>query len=357
VRLIDNHHIEMWARSRAAQSQFPYWIRALICAVVKPDRLRMPWGDAVWMPGPDGVLVSTDDSDFVPCGTSVWEAGTDRDFRAKATRDYNKRRPDKLDDGDKPKQHVDCSGRTFVFVTPWPWPDKEAWEADRKAEGIWKDVVVIDGEVLKNWLRAARAVALQFAAEIGLVPEAGLTTPDQAWDEWSNLTDKPASEEFVTAGRGDQEIELVGRLAGQPCIFTVRSNSPREAWGFTLATIRRIGPEADRASLLARTLVADDEEIAGRLCYYTNLIIVLRRTCGAVSGVLASKGNHVIVPEGNDSFTERNVIALARPTHREVVAALVNMRVGDDEAERQARACGLSVTVFQRLNGAITESW
>jgi hypothetical protein len=235
---------------------------------------------------------------------------------------------------------------TFVFVTPWLWPNKDAWEADRKREGIWKDVVVIDGEVLKNRLEAAPAVCLQFAAEIGLVPEARLTTPDQAWDDWSNLTDKPTSEEFVTAGRRDQEKELVGRLAGQPCIFAVRSSSPREAWGFALAAIRRVEPEEDRASLLARTVVVDDEGIAGRLRNYSNLIIVLRRTHGAVSGVLVSKGNHVIVPEGNDSYTERNIIVLARPMRREVVAALVNMQVGDDEAERQARACGLSVTVF-----------
>jgi hypothetical protein len=349
MRLIDNHHIEMWVASKVAEIRFPYWIRALICAVIKPDQLRMPWGDAVWMPGPDGVLDSTDDSEFVPRGVSVWEASTKSDFRAKAKEDYDKRSTTKPDEGGKSKLRVDRLKATFVFVTPWLWPNKDNWEADREKEGIWEHVVVIDGEVLKNWLEAAPAVALQFAAEIGLVPEAGLTTPDQAWDEWSNLTDKPTSEEFVTAGREVQEKELAGRLAGQPCIFTVRSSSPREGWGFALAAIRRIGPEADRASLLARTLVADDEEIAGRLCNHTNLVIVLRRTHGAVSGVLASKGNHVIVPEGNDSYTERNVIVLARPTHREVVTALVNMQVADDEAERRARACGLSVTVFQRL--------
>jgi len=41
--------------------------------------------------------------------------------------------------------------------------------------------------------------------------------------------------------------------------------------GFALATIRRIDSETERASLLARTVIVSNEEIAGRLRNRSNL--------------------------------------------------------------------------------------
>jgi hypothetical protein len=350
MRLIETTHLKTWAGSKLAESRFPYIVKALISAVIQPEKLRMPFGDAVWVPGADGVVVNGEENRFVPIGLSVWELGTGARVKSKADGDYKKRSRDKAKDGKERKavQKLDRPQTTFVFVTPRVWKYKDDWVTERKAENIWKDVVVIDGVDLQDWLEAAPAVNLQFAAELGIVPEAGLQTPEQAWEEWSHLTDPPTSEELAVVGREDQEKEILGRLIAPPSTFTIRGDSPREAWGFTLAALRRIGSEEKRLSLYARTIIADNEKVASRLRNLNNLLIVLRQTHGPVSGFLSSRGCHVVVPEGNDAYSERNVIILARPTHRLFTEALAKMGLREDEAERAARACGLSVTILQR---------
>jgi hypothetical protein len=91
MRLIDTHEIESWGGSRSAQGDLPRLVKDLISAVIEPEKLRFPSGDAIWVPGADGVLVTTEKHRFVPYGQSVWEVGTNSDFKAKANSDYRKR--------------------------------------------------------------------------------------------------------------------------------------------------------------------------------------------------------------------------------------------------------------------------
>lgn len=349
MRLIETTHLKTWAGSKSAESRFPHLVKALICAVIEPDKLRMPSGDAVWVPGFDGVVTSIEKNRFVPTGLSVWELGTNADFRSKANEDYEKRSKDKEPrEKEKPKQKVDRPQTTFVFVTPLVWKDKQDWVDQKKAKGIWQDVTVVDGVDLQDWIEAAPAVNLQFGADLGLVPEEGLQTPEQAWGDWSHRSLPPASEELVVAGRQEQEKEFIERLSAPPSTFTVRGDSLREACGFALASIRRIADEYQRANFFARTIIVDNENTAARLAHLKNLIIILKQPLGQVSGFLSSKNCHVIVPEGNDARSMGNVIVLPRSTHREFSEALLRMRLSEEEADRTARACGRSVTILQR---------
>jgi hypothetical protein len=342
MQLIETSHLESWAGSITARSRLPYLIRELIYAVIKPDKLRIPIGDAVWLPGYDGVVANSEQNRFVPTGFSVWELGTSDRIKSKADEDYAKRSQD--NDRNPGFNHKEV---TFVFVTPRVWRDKEEWIAERKAEDIWRDVMVIDGVDLQNWLEVAPAVNLQFAAELGRAPAEGLQIPEQAWQEWSMRTDPPCSEEIVIAGRQDQERELIGYLLNPPSVFTVRGHSPSEAWGFVLAVLRGVDEER-RLGLHARTIVADNEDVAGRLSHLSNLIIVLKQTKSQVSGSLSTGGCHVIIPEGNDARSERNVVELQRPPHRSFVEGLTRMGLEEEAAERTARECGLSITILQR---------
>ena len=62
----------------------------------------------------------------------------------------------------------------------------------------------------------------------------------------------------------------------------------------------------------------------------------------------------MIVPEGNDAHAERNVIVLGRPIYSQFAEALKNMGFNEQEAERESRACGLSVTILQRRKAHAT---
>ena len=350
MKLIENHNLASWAGSSLAKSRFPHWVRALISAVIQPDKLRMPSGDAVWLPGYDGYVVNSQQNLFVPVGNSAWELSTETGVWDKASTDYDKRSFDKVGTSEAHKvlAAAERAQATFVFVTPFAWKGRDAWLKEKNDDKIWRAVVVIDGEDLKRWIEAADAVSLQFAAEIGIAPENGLQTPDQAWEEWSHRTIKPASESLIVAGRAQQEREFISRLADGPSTFTVRGHSPSEAWAFALAAIRRVESESDRQSLYSRTIVVANEDVAHRLTNFQNLIIILKEARGQVSGNLSSRGSHVVVPDGNDNHSVGRVIDLSRPTHRQFTESLAQMGLKEEEAEKMSRACGLSVTILQR---------
>jgi hypothetical protein len=306
----------------------------------------MPSGDAVWLPGPDGMVECSEQNRFVPIGKSMWELGTgvEAGITEKANSDYNKRSYD----DDEPSVNIDRSQIAFVFATPLVWNGKDAWTDKRRKEAIWKDVVVIDGADLQDWLEAASAVSIQFAPELGVATQQGLQSLDQAWEEWKYLTNPPTSEELVLTGRDQQQQDLMSYLSAPPNTFMVRGDSPKEAWGFVLATMR-VQAEQDRSSLQARTIVCENEEVAGGLTHLNNHIIVLRTTQTQISGVLSKRGCHVIVPEGNAALSEHDVVELVKPSHRGFTEALERMGLPTETAERRARECGLSVTILQRL--------
>ena len=51
MHLIETTHLKTWASSTPAKGRFPHLVKDLICAVIQPDKLRFPSGDAVWVPG------------------------------------------------------------------------------------------------------------------------------------------------------------------------------------------------------------------------------------------------------------------------------------------------------------------
>ena len=349
MRLIKTSNLKSWANSISAKSRLPYYVKNLICAVIQPEKIRFPSDDAVWFPGYDGELLNNTKHKFVPEGYSVWEVGTKSPPAPKASKDYNKRNSTQRN-----KAEI-----TFVFVTPITWKNKikrvqkdkakkasipkvtrassakDDWIAERMHDG-WKNVIVLDGVDLQAWLEEAPAVAQELAAEMSLAPDEGYQTLNVAWEEWSHRTKIPVSEELVVVGREKQEEDLVRCLTAPSDTFIVRAESPREAFGFSLACLRQLNSKESNLSLEARVIVADDDNVARGFSHFDNLIIILKQTNSQVSSVLSSNGRHVIIPEGNDRHSERNVIELARPSHGQFVEALLRMGMANDEG----RACG-----------------
>lgn len=352
MRMIHSGVLNAWAESKCAESRLPLLVTKLIAAVVKPDKTRIPSGDAVWLSGVDGYVECSEGHRFVPSGCSVWEMSTSKDTKSKADADFRKR----SDSSEWNHFGIDRSQLTFVFVTPRTWQGREKWVQERKSEKIWKDVRALDGVDLTDWLECAPALNLQFAAELGLVPPHGLQTPENAWQNWAALSNPPTSEELVVAGREKQEAELIRRLLDQPDGFAVQAVSPSEAFGFILAALRRVEPEELRQALMSRTLIADGARCIENLGNIENQIVVLRHGRDRISGRLLDRGCHIIVPEGNEIRSSRNVIVLDRPPRGQFISALKRMNMSDSDAEKAARESGLNVTVFQRQRHCINLS-
>ncbi len=119
----------------------------------------MPAGDGVWRGGWDGYVEHVDGNAHLPHGALCWEMGNVRRVRLKAQQDYTKRtaRP-----GEVVPAHT-----TFVFATMRHWPNKREWAAARRAEGLWRDVRVLDSDDLWAWLESNPDIHAWMSEQMG----------------------------------------------------------------------------------------------------------------------------------------------------------------------------------------------
>ncbi len=196
MKWITANDLESWANTKAAEGALPYLVSSLIRASApNVTSFRFPAGDSSQIPGYDGRLESEAFPPYVPDGKSVWEFGTGEKYAAKADQDYEKRT-------NEPGAAIPAE-TTFVFVTPraWAHPDIDEWIKEKKGQAIWKDVRVIDGVALEDWLDQKQAVAARFARELGLKPATGAMSTDEFWGEYSSRFKPPLTETVILAGR------------------------------------------------------------------------------------------------------------------------------------------------------------
>src|SRR4051812_45747337 len=130
ITLADGTDLASWANRLDAQAQLPQLLRRLVLATVgRPLGVSFRAGEGVQLGGWDGVVSVEEGNAFVPAGVSGWEMGTNRDVKAKADGDYEKRTAD--------PGELDASRSAFMFVTPRRWSNKESWVAARASEGVW----------------------------------------------------------------------------------------------------------------------------------------------------------------------------------------------------------------------------
>lgn len=270
-----------WGGTRDGQAKLPELASRLILAVYGPAAaLRFPSDDSIQHAGWDGVCDTPRDSTHIPAGKSVWEIGAQRArIGAKAQEDYAKRTANPLG--------VNPSETCFIFFTPQSWPQKEVWAAERRADGIWRDVRVIDGDTLVNWLELYPGVAEWLAVRIKRRPE-GLRNLGEVWSEWSLATIPHLSPELIIADRDDQAISVLRWLYNSGSVLCVQAEAADEAIAFLHAAIGLL-PINNRIYWESRILAAQSDDVARQLIGLgPKLIVVLN---GGDPGVAAALVN------------------------------------------------------------------
>jgi len=279
---------------------------------------------------------------YVPEGDSVWEMGTPADYLGKANEDYRKR--------SKNPGAVDPATTTFVFVTPRRWrgdPTIEGWTNEKLAERVWKDVRVIDGAVLEDWLEQCPAVAARVAREmLPVMPATGVQSTDEFWDDYAFRFNPALTEKVLLASRQDQAAQLVNQLAANSGAYMWQADSIEEVVAFAVATIRSAEPDV-RRFLEDRTLIVDTEEAAGQLAQKSGMVFLPRGSARNHEGRLAQR-NPVVVSIGRDSPNRAGVGVLERPTTSAFAEALKTMGLAPERADQLARHSGRSVTILAR---------
>lgn len=338
--------LNAWATRRESQADFPDVVRGLVRLTARSIRLfAFRSGEGVQIEGWDGRLIADGHSPFVPDGESVWEIGTSADVADKAQRDYQKRTASPLG--------IDPGSTTFVFVTPRRWPAKEAWVADRKAEKIWRNVVVLDADDLEQWLQDVPSVHLRLSRMIGTMPVSAVDLPNW-WDNWSNATMPRLTEKFVLAGRKEQSILIEQALSEPGVVVGVRAESRDEAIAVVTATMMTI--DKDKAEdYLARSIVVDDMSAWRTLVTSpTRLILFPRFDVGDAVGAAVRAGHTVVVPLSSGDVDTRRTIALPPVARSEAAAVLKAERsqpktyATDIEDDRLAALARRSMSAMRR---------
>ncbi len=245
TKLVTPSELEDFAGRRDSEPVIP----ELVCLLVNlsvPDLAvcRIPYGDSIGLPGFDGI-VQTDSGfrQFVPKQISYWEIGRNEDAQAKATEEYRKRTDATL--------IAERAKTSFVFVTPrskdWDQPSQSKWIQRRQADG-WKEVKVLDGVQLCDWVREFPVVGKWLLQRIGLVKAmTGFQTPAEHWKHLTQLSDPPLPPKIFLVGRESacQQLERVFRGEAQQLILSIESEHDSE--DFVAAYLQSLDDEGRRA--------------------------------------------------------------------------------------------------------------
>lgn len=345
LRWVTATDLAQWGERRDGQAGLPELVSRLIYAAYgRAARLRFPSDESITYPGWDGVCEVEVGTTWIPGGTSVWEIGAQRaKVASKAEEDYVKRSKDPLG--------LDQMQTTFVFITPQRWSGKDEWAAEKRAEGIWRDVRVLDADELVHWLEAYPGVATWLALRIGRRPE-GLREIGELWNEWALATKPPLNTDLIVTDRDEQAVAVLRWLRGQPAVISVQAEAADEAMAFLYAALQPL-PDPDRLFFESRCLVASSDEIARRLLGLgPKLIIVLTGGDPGLAESLVAKGHHVYAAYGSDIGSPTDVLRLARPWRYNLERSLEDLRLKEEEAHKLATTCGRSLTILRRLMAA-----
>lgn len=210
--------------SRDAQAYFPELIRRLLAETAGAGQISIRTSDGVALAGDDGVAVFERQTKLLPSGRLRFEFGTNQDSKRKATKDYNAR------------QETACPEEAFVFATPRRWQGKSRWASARHAEGLFKDVIVLDADDLELWLQLAPSTHLWISERLGLRPRDAVSL-ETWWGRFSASTEPVLPIELFTAGRDAQAQRLRSLLDSEPRIISIETEWCEDALGFVAASL------------------------------------------------------------------------------------------------------------------------
>lgn len=341
MKWIDAYDIEkIWAGRRDCQENLPLLTRKLIRATSNSiQSIKFPSGESVLIGGWDGVLEVTEETDFLPSGISLWEFGANKDPKSKADSDFKKRTEE--------PQGYDPSESTFIFVTPRLWKNGEKWAKEKKAEGKWKDVRVINSELLEEWIDLAPTVGSWLAKHIGRFPDKGIQPTDDFWDEWATGEKFKLSPEILLGGRQGEERKVL-ELNNKSSVTAVQGLSREESLAFIISCFKN-NPDKEE-DFFSRSIIVENAEAFRELTVQNNpLIIIPRFEDNGVFNRAMLRGHTVIVPLGADSSSNwSHKISLPQIERESFVSSLMNIGMTKEFAEKYSKETIRNITILRR---------
>jgi hypothetical protein len=268
----------------------------------------------------------------VPEGVSGWEISAESGVAGKLGRDLRERTRDPLG--------LEPARTTFVFVTPRRVGNPSLLLAKLPERDRWREVRVVDANILVQWLEQRPAVALWLGRLLGKAPE-GAESLEERHERWLAATSRPLGRGLLLAGREAEAAALLDLLGGPPTAVTVRADSTDEMLAFVHAALEGAGALATRAAVVRgfeawRTLQGSREP----------LVLLADAEDRSLVGPSVERGHHVVVPHASTSG--RATITLPRLSYHRFAEALRGDGLSPEEADHLSLRSGQSLTVLHR---------
>lgn len=357
TKLVTPSELEDFADRRDSEPILPELVALLVDRSVPDLTLcRIAYGDSIGLPGFDG-MVQTEAGfrQFVPKQTSYWEIGRGASAQKKATEDYKKRTDKTLP--------AERSNVTFVFVTPrskdWDQPSQAAWIQKRRRDG-WKEVKVIDGVQLCEWLREFPGMGKWLLQRIGLVKAlTGFQTPAEHWSHLAQMVSKddpPLPPKIFLAGRENacQQLERLFRHEAQQLIFAIESENDAE--DFVAAFLESLD-QTTRRAYSSRCLFISDAEAWHTFSNlrFSHILVASQRLDLADSNeqlhlAARARGHGIIFSvSGAWSHGAEKLVPIMSPSRSLLEKTLVDSGFAQERAAELASAGAQSLAALKRF--------
>jgi hypothetical protein len=373
IALVTENNLDEWVRGHAEDAQgvvVELIARLVAASCPKPRERRFPLGDSIGQHGPDGILVvDLSVEPFVPEGRSIWEIGTGLKAGDKATSDYNDRT------ADVPKDVREES--TFIFVTPlsgrrdwehtWKEEAQAAWLQKRRSSHEWKDVRVIDGTKLIDWILKFPPVELWFAEKLFGLQAPQIKIPEQHWAVLRSFGEPPPLIPRVfLANRDEAGRKLKEIFDGSAVKLKLATHFPDQAIDFVCAYLASVENET-RIDTAGRCLIVSRTDAWNTLCdQWRDLILVadvqlnLSGDEGTKLIQKARKAGHAVIfcgPHGG--LPDPASVQLPLPSSHELQQALEQAGYPEQRARTLAARSGRNLGSLLRLlqNLSVLPEW
>ena len=335
MKFITSAHLRLWANTKECQQLLPELVKKLIeASVANVDHLSFPSGDAVYLPGWDGIVSCKEGVGFVPDGISLWECGTTEDVKGKIDADFAKR--------DKDPLGYEKNSSTFVFVTPRIWTGADKWINNHQTG--WKRIVVYTAIELERWIEQNPSVGMWLAEKLRSLSAGGYTLPEKYWEKWAQSEQINLPYQIILPGRERISQKIIDACL-KPSLLVLQALSQNECIAFAIASILT----SEKSHLLnSRLIVVTDKCTFDDLVnHYDNLIILTTLTEDLQYTV---KRGHSVIVASTPADQLKNCVALPIIEKEGFVDALVNTGINELEARKIANDTIRDVNVL-RMGG------
>lgn len=353
MAIVKPEDLTRYATSEGAPFAVGELIRRLVYTWVKPariDAISFHSGTANNLPGWDGVLrLKPDEAGAV--FSCLWELSSQDADTAKIRDDFKSRLNEELPEGWRHNR------TTLAFVTYRKLRNRRGLESElrRMTGNRWYDIQILDAPALSQWISMCPPVEAWCAHELDIGAGRFGISLDESWKHWAQDTKPNISAGLMLAGR-QSVLSLDDLQPRAAAVLNLQADSPEEAVAFVRAVLTTEGLKEIRDPILSRALVVGTEAQARAYAGEPPLpgsipTTILVPPATGCAQFVAGKGHFVINALGHGARDVVNLIPLGRGLAQDVAIALAStMQLDESDAQREARDCGSSVTIWSLLN-------